>query len=339
MNEQRVPQRRVRTQPLATVVIRARSADLVTDIERLAEVAGVDTAVIGPGDESPPAVLTLAENTGRPGAVKASFNELFRPDLAGQCVDLVPRTQPADVLELFVAAGASQRGQIIGVLGAHGGAGASATAAMLARLLAADRAATTLVDMDPSGGGYGVMLALEERGKRWADINQEAGTLLPGRLIRSLPTWHGVRVLSGDERDGVPLSSRSGILAVGSLAQASAVTVLDLPRLVLSQATAAEWLSWLDHLVLLTRPHLLALGAARRVLSLLPQVPTTVVISAVRSIGQAEDAAHQLGIRDVCPLRFERTFDGDIEHGMTPGDRMRSGSARDLRRIATRAAQ
>ncbi|MDO5724416.1 MAG: hypothetical protein Q4P33_08505 [Flaviflexus sp.] len=338
MNEQNISHRRVRTQPLATVLIRARTADLITDIERLAEVAGVDTAAVAPGEDAPPAVLTLLED--QAGAVRASFNELFQPEFAGKCVLVSPRTQPADLLELFVAAGASQRGQIIGVLGAHGGAGASVCAAMVARQLAGDRAATTLVDMDPYSGGLGEMLSLEERGKRWPDITQESGTLLPGRLAASLPRWHGVQVLSGDRRGGVPTTGRSGILAVGSLAQVSAVTVLDLPRLVLhKQGAAHEWLSWLDHLLLITRPHLLSLAAARRVLGLLPDVDTTLIVGGVRSIGQAEDAAHQLGVTDACPLRFERTFDGDIEHGMSPGDRLRSGSARDIRRIATRVLQ
>lgn len=337
MND-KVSHRRIRTQPLTTVLIRASSTDLITDIERLATVAGVDTSTAPPGGDALPAILTLVQEPGDPRAVSASFNELFQPEFAGQHVVVNPRTQPGDLLELFVAAGATQRGIIVGVIGAHGGAGATVLSAMLARELALDGSAS-LVDLDPLSPGYGVLLSLPETGKRWADVARETGTLLPGRLVESLPEWKKVRVLSGDQRGGVPTADRTGVLVASAVAQISAVTIVDLPRhAILRHGPTAELLGWLDHLVLVTRADILSLAAAERVLTLLPETMSfTLVIAGVKSIGQAEDAAHQLGPEAV-PLRFERTFDGDISHGMTPGDRLRSGSSRDIRRIATRVA-
>lgn len=335
MND-KVSHRRVRTQPLTTVLIRAVSAELITDIERLAEVAGVDTATISPSADAPPAILTLSEESGSARTVRASFNELFQPEFAGQHVSVSPRAQPADLLELFVAAGATQRGHIVGVIGAHGGAGATVLAVMMARQLSQDGSAS-LIDMDPLSPGYGILLSLDGSGKRWTDVAKESGTLLPGRLLDSLPLWKGVRVLTGDERGAVPLAGRVGILAASAVSQVSAVTVVDLPRFALLRMDpASEWLTWLDHLVIVTGPGLTCLAAAKRALAMVPtSLTTSLVISGVKSVGQADDAGHQLE-REACPLRYERTFDGDIAHGMTPGDRLRSGSARDIRRIATR---
>lgn len=335
MND-KISYRRVRTQPLTTVLIRAASPELITDIERLAEVAGVDTATITLGAEAPTAILTLAEEPGSTRTVRASFNELFQPEFAGQHVSVNPRTQPADLLELFVAAGATQRGQIVGVIGAHGGAGATILAVMMARQLAQDGSAS-LIDMDPLSPGYGILLSLDDTGKRWADVAKESGTLLPGRLVNSLPQWKGVRVLTGDKRGAVPIGSRTGVVAASAVSQVSAVTIVDLQRSALLRLDpTAEWMTWLDHLVVVTRPDITCLAAAKRSLSLVSTtLSATLVISGVKSVGQADDAGHQLEY-DACPLRFERTFDGDIAHGMTPGDRMRSGSARDIRRIATR---
>lgn len=334
MNE-RISHRRVRTQPLTTVLIRASSAELITDIERLAVVAGVDTATISPQADAPPAILTLTEEAGATRSVLASFNELFQPEFAGQQVSVSPRSHPADLLELFVAAGATQRGIIIGVVAAHGGAGATVLAAMLARQLGQE-GSVSLVDLDPLSAGYGILLSLPETGKRWADITKETGTLLPGRLVDSLPLWQDVHVLCGDQRGSVP-ADRTGINVASAVSQVSSVTVADLPRhALLKSSPIHEAVSWLDHLILVTRPDIASLAQARGTLPLLPStIPHTVVIAGVKSVGQAEDVAHQLEV-EACPLRFERTFDGDIAHGMTPGDRLRSGSARDIRRIATR---
>lgn len=286
--------------------------------------------------DAPPAILTLAEEPGTARTVRASFNELFQPEFAGQHVSVNPRTEPADLLELFVAAGATQRGLIVGVIGAHGGAGVTVLSVMLARQLAHD-GTSSLIDMDPLSPGYGILLSLDGSGKRWADIEKESGTLLPGRLVDSLPLWKGVRVLTGDERGAAPSTGRSGILAASAVSQVSAVTIVDLPRFALLRlSSSSEWLSWLDHLVIVCSADITCLAAAERVLPLTPpNLATTVVITGVKSIGQADDAAHQLHA-EAFPLRFERTFDGDIAHGMTPGDRLRSGSARDIRRIATR---
>ena len=335
MND-RVSHRRVRTQPLTTVLLRASTPELVTDVERLSHVAGVDMTAISLDADAPPAILTLAEEPGTARTVRASFNELFQPEFAGQHVSVNPRTEPADLLELFVAAGATQRGLIVGVIGAHGGAGVTVLSVMLARQLAHD-GTSSLIDMDPLSPGYGILLSLDGSGKRWADIEKESGTLLPGRLVDSLPLWKGVRVLTGDERGAAPSTGRSGILAASAVSQVSAVTIVDLPRFALLRlSSSSEWLSWLDHLVIVCSADITCLAAAERVLPLTPpSLSTTVVITGVKSIGQADDAAHQLHT-EACPLRFERTFDGDIAHGMTPGDRLRSGSARDIRRIATR---
>lgn len=334
MKDRKLSHRRVRTQPLSTVVLAASSPNLIQDVTRLADIAGVDISVIDPREERPPAVLDLVEKSKQ--SISATFNELFQPEFKGQHVLVEPRTQPGDVLELFVAAGATQRGLMIGVVGAHGGAGATTLAAMLARQMRSELVSTALIDLDPLSGGYQVLLDQPELGKRWADIVAESGTLLPGRLVAALPQWKDVAVLSGDSRGGAPLS-RQSIETAGAVAQVSAATVLDLPRHVLvPTSTSSEWLTWVDHLLVITGPKITDLSTTRFVLSQLPSVPTSVIVGGVKSAGHAEDCGEQLGVDDVMPLRFERTLVGDIAHGMTPGDRLRSGTSRDLARIATR---
>lgn len=336
MNQPRISHRRVKTQPLTTVLLRAKRQELITDIQRLASVAGVDLVVSSLEDEVPPAVLTLVERTGHNLSVAASFNELFQPDFAGQEVIVNPTSQPGDLLELFVAAGATQRGQLIGVVGGHGGAGATILAAMLARTLTSQAPSVSLVDMDPLSPGYQYLLSLGQSGKRWIDIRQESGTLLPGRLLDALPSWKDVAVLTGDDRGSAQLA-QSGFDTATSVAQASAVTVVDLPRSILTPGSAGHtWLGNLDHIIVVTRPGLVSLAHTRHTLSVLPHIPTTVVIGAVKTHGHGHDCATQLRVSDALTLRYERTLDGDIAHGMTPGDRMRSGSARDMKKIATR---
>lgn len=336
MNEHKVSHRRVRTDPLTTVGLVARAESTLTDVERLAAIAGVDLTVAPSVAELPPAVLTLVES-GASGTLVARFNEVFQPEFAGQEVRVSPASQPGDILELFVAAGATQRGHIVGVIGAHGGAGTTIASAMLARVLARTLPSVALVDLDPLSPGYDLLLHLDASGKRWADISQESGTLLPGRLVESLPVWREVRVLSGNARQGAPTTGRSAMTTAASIAQVTAATVLDLPRSALHRGGGTyEWLSWCDHLLLLTQPGLMNLAAAARALEAVPPIPVTTVIAGVKGPGHADDCAGQLGLTSVCPLRFERTLGGDMAHGMTPGDRLRSGSARDIRRIATR---
>lgn len=343
MSENKLSHRRIRSHHLVSAVLRARDERLIEDVERLAAVAGIELMTVALAAVPPPAILTLVEVAGRDRLLTASFNPAVQPEFGGQEVSVDPRAQPGDLLELFVAAGATQRGPVVGVIGAHGGAGASTAAALIARQSVAGEGAVALVDLDPQGGGQDVLLGLEsDSGKRWADIGSERGALLPGRLLAALPLWRKVRVLTGDDRGSAPSQGRKGVSVLGALSQVCALTVTDLPRHALARhgGEPHEWLTWCDRLLMVTQSHFWALARARRALELVPShVPCDVVIAGSRTVSEAMAAGQQLGRETVFPLRFERSFDEGVAHGLSPGDRSRSGSVRDVRRIVTAIAE
>ena len=121
-------------------------------------------------------------------------------------------------------------GRIVGVVGGHGGAGASTLAVSIAQCVAAERSAA-VVDLDPSGGGLDLLLGAESAvGWRWPDLAASAGFI--DRLTEHLPTVDRVPVLSmarSDEGPGTP--SADAVQAVlRSLARECEVVVVDVGR-------------------------------------------------------------------------------------------------------------
>ena len=79
------------------------------------------------------------------------------------------------------------------------GVGVSTLAAMLARTLTQRGVKCVLVDADLQGGGLDVLLGIEnEDGSRFGDINAPLGNVDGKALLRELPVWDGVPVLSCD---------------------------------------------------------------------------------------------------------------------------------------------
>ena len=79
------------------------------------------------------------------------------------------------------------------------GVGVSTLAAMLARTLTQRGVKCVLVDADLQGGGLDVLLGIEnEDGSRFGDINAPLGKVDGKALLRELPVWDGVPVLSCD---------------------------------------------------------------------------------------------------------------------------------------------
>jgi secretion/DNA translocation related CpaE-like protein len=114
-------------------------------------------------------------------------------------------TLPADadelVSELAEAADAvrdgGRRGEVIAVIGARGGAGAS----LLATALAQRAGDALLVDLDGWGGGIDLLAGTENTvGLRWCDLTARSGRLTWPALREALPRKHGVSVLSGARR-------------------------------------------------------------------------------------------------------------------------------------------
>ena len=315
---------------LRSLVYAGSDQQISAELQRLSDLVGLDFTQVASGDKRTEGVLRFTSADLPPLTVEATFHEFFAPYFAAGSVRLHVRDDLADVLELMAAVGATQRGRVIGVCGAHGGAGTTTVAMLLARRLMSDEDSVAIADFNPYSTGLDQRaLIAEEPGLRWADI-ADSGALLPGKLANALPRWKGVRVLSADPRRA-PDVQQTAVL--GALAQTHAWTVVDLG--VARNGTDFHALrEWCDHLVLVTRVDGVEFASAKACLEWLAEEPIlTVLANCVSSNNEAAYLAQALGVRDVHQMRHLRGLNGDLEHGVHLGDRQASGMYRDLRKV------
>lgn len=310
---------------MQSVVYTGADPSVADELERLAELVGVEFSRSGG-----PGVLTF-DDAEAPGLVYAHFHDTFSPYFPAGRVRVKPTEDTADVLELMAAVGLTMRGRVVGVLGAHGGAGASTLAAWIARMLAAEEDCA-LVDLNPASVGIDHLLAIDaEPGERWADLAGE-GAILAGRLNRVLPRWHGVRVVSADDR-GAVTDDAGAIRVLSALSQTHPWTVLDLPvSAALPSKAGSGLLDWCDVVVLVTRPDAVSLAHAQARLATIGRRVVAVGMM-VGTKAQAAHIAETIGAHGVFPVRLLRSVSGDVDHGVAPGDRKRSGTEKDIRVI------
>ena len=87
--------------------------------------------------------------------------------------------------------------QVIVVVGARGGAGASSLAVALAHSSAQEGKRTVLLDADELGGGIDLVLGAEgHRGVRWSELAAVDGELPSQALFDALAVHRGVHFLS-----------------------------------------------------------------------------------------------------------------------------------------------
>lgn len=140
------------------------------------------------------------------------------------------------VAELAEAAesvrGARRRGDVVAVIGARGGAGAS----LLATALAQRAGEALLVDLDAYSGGLDLLAGTENAaGLRWGDLRRQSGRLTWPALHAALPRHGPVTVLSGaargDRTRRVGDIESATVEAVVEAGRRGGVTVVcDLPR-------------------------------------------------------------------------------------------------------------
>ncbi|MFP7696421.1 hypothetical protein [Trueperella sp. LYQ143] len=320
---------------------------IAAELQRLADLVGVDftceprTSIrishAQEDDSASPIVsrqsmaVLYFNDAPTPGQVEAQFHEMFAPYFPRGKVRLHPREDSSEILELMAAVGATVRGRVVGVLGAHGGAGTSTIAAWLARIFAREESAG-LIDLNPSSVGIDQLLAIETApGKRWADL-LGSGAVLAGRLNDVLPIWHAVRVVSADERGAVP-NMEAGARVIAALSQVQPWTILDLPTYAGVPGTAEHSLvEWCDILVLLTKTDAVSLAhAACRITHISQQV--LVVANGISGSFHSAHIAHSVGVEQVLSVRHIRGMAADIDHGVSPGDRSRAAMAKDIRKI------
>ena len=287
--------------------------------------------------DAPIAVLNFLSVQGADGRVRASFHPAFAPYFASGSVNLDLHADSAEILELMAAVGATMRGQVLGVVGVQGGIGASTTALWIAREFARQHYSVAVIDLNPASLGIDLIISgVGIPGKRWRDIHG-SGSMLANRLAQVLPVWEGVRFLSADSRGGVDLRFGSGEKAIAALSQVHEWTILDLPPRVLDRSDAAhQWLEWCDAVLLLTGVDAVSLaGTQARLDEFAANSNLAVVAVGVKNRGHLAEISRQLGIGGVFGLRRQKSLAGDLEHGLAPGDKARSNSARDIRTICS----
>ncbi|MCI5825701.1 MAG: hypothetical protein MR006_03465 [Arcanobacterium sp.] len=321
---------------LLSVVFRGSDDAAFRELARLAELVGVDCTRLSPGDPRD-GVLRFSSDECAAGAIRADFHELFSPYFASGTATLDVRRDSDHILELLAAVGATIRGKVVGVVGAHGGAGASTLAASMARELARTHSGVALLDMDPASAGIELLLSLVGvPGKRWADIHGQ-GALLAGRLNSALPLWHGVRVLCADERASIPCTAEIGPSAIAAISQMNSWTVVDLPTVALVPGSFAyPALEWCDYLFVATRSDAVHLAGTHTLLSRINSgTLTSVVAIGVSSKNEGAHIAQMLDVEMVHLVRCERNYDAALAQGVEPGERARSRFARDVRDLCS----
>lgn len=304
------------------------------ELNRLAQLVGRETVRVPPNGRDEGILQFTSQNCGE-NEVNASFHRLFAPYFAKGRVKLNYLRETAEILELMAAVGSAVRGKILGVVGARGGLGTSLTSLWLARILKTYAQRTAVIDLDPVSAGLDALVSeVGCAGKRWADLSG-SGALLAGRLNESLPLWKGVRMLSADERGAVCTDDDSGSLAISALSQVNDWTVLDLQRQAFAPGSpGAAWVEWCDLIAVLCGTDIMSLLKTKMLLEKIPAGKSvSVLLMNGKSGGRKADAREKLSLAEVFPVRYTRTMDGDIAHGLAPGDRKKSATAQDLKRF------
>jgi hypothetical protein len=244
-------------------------------------------------------------------------------------------------------------GQIIAVMPASGGVGATSLAAAVAVRAAAASRTVVAVDLDPWSGGLDVTFGLEqEPGWRWGRLGESAGVVDGLRLAERLPSTLDVAVLAmplptigGDQGSGtdvVPFASPSserGLSQPGvagapegwaerihdvvvGLAEAHDLTVLDVGR---DDRVLRVVVPLVDALVVVAGVRTTELAAAAAA------VPTVQALGADPWVvlrgpgaGEVEDLViDELDVEVVATFADDNRIVGEVAEGIPPGYRGR----------------
>ena len=197
--------------------------------------------------------------------------------------------------------------EILVVLGAVGGAGASTLAAAIASHNNSSGASSVLVDLDPAGAGIDLMLGGEiVSGARWDELAGIAGRVDERILTQALPRAEGLAMVSwpasGElEPDGIAVGH-----VLDALARSESLVVVDGGRGTDSRALVALGRSTRAALVVPLRVR--AVAAAKRALQRLPQHVEPLIITREPAPGglTCDDVAGALGVPVVATLLEDR---------------------------------
>ncbi len=325
-----------------------RDDDLLDELLRLAAAAGVTPEVAGEGRtalaswSSAPLVLVgldvldglaRCQPPRRDGVHLAAWGEV--PDSAlrhalavhVESVTSFPKSSGWLVEQLTdLGDERPRRGQVVGVLGGSGGAGASVLAAAIAQVAGAS---AVLLDLDPLGPGLDRVFGLERsEGVRWEGLGQTTGRISAQSLRDGLPRAGPVGVLTwGSIPEGWP-ATFTVREALSAARRGHEVVVLDLPRS--GGDLWRETASRCDRVLVVVRPTLAGVASAARLLGRLPDLSRARIV--LRGPGlAAADVATALGVPVVAEAGDHRRVAEQVELGLGPVQGRRSLLARAAR--------
>lgn len=286
-----------------------RSVVVVIGVDRLSQVAGLalpsrsHVVVLGdPGDSD----------------WKVAF------ELGAEAV-VQPPGDPGWLAERVRRAGeALPSGQVIGVLGCRGGAGASVFAAALA--MAAVRAGHNpyLIDLDPLGCGLAVVLGQDSMtGLTWESVSAGVGRIPALSLQASVAQVHGVSVLGWADELVSDLAPGVAGSVVDAARLCTPVTILDLGR----GATPAqdEALARCDRVFMIVPADVRSVRAATRMTRRKALGMCELIVRGPNPGGLvAEDVGEAVGLPVIAAVGADRDLDRRLERGEPPGMRPRS---------------
>ncbi|MGY1837252.1 septum site-determining protein Ssd [Blastococcus sp. SYSU DS0510] len=331
--------------------------ELLDELLRLIAAAGAEAelATGGPAlrraHREAPLVLVGAEALGagalralprRPGVVVVATAELPAAGWAAAVEAGAERVAvlPADegwLLSRCAAAvrAPAERGRLVAVGGACGGAGASTVAAAVA--LAAPGGAV-LVDADAWGGGLDLLLGAElAEGLRWPELSGLRGEVAGDALLAALPGLGGVHLVSVDRRGAAPIPDAALTAVVGAGRATGRSVVVDLPRPGCAGPGRGvqEVLADADLAVLVVPARLRAATAARQLVGAdgSPWSAARLVVRTQPGGLAPGDVAEVVGRPVVAELPHDRGAVARAERGQPPGAQPRSPVAAVARRV------
>jgi hypothetical protein len=248
-------------------------------------------------------------------------------------------------------------GNVIAVIAASGGVGASSLAAALAVRAAAAGRSCVAVDLDRLAGRLDVVLGAEQvAGWRWPDLAEVHGVVDGLGLADHLPTSFGVPVLAGGDGWGAdPGPPWLEIVpdVVSGLVAAHEVTVLDVPR---DAGVLAAVAALVDAVVVVIGTDVVQLGSATRAVPGVRRVVDAVrrpreawaddplapiepwaVLRGARVEPDLEDLVmDELDVPVVATVGDDRRLAGELADGLPPGARGRGDLVRAADRVLLR---
>ncbi|MGY2083043.1 septum site-determining protein Ssd [Blastococcus sp. SYSU DS0539] len=247
---------------------------------------------------------------------------------------------PADETWLLTRCAAAvrapaERGPLVAVGGACGGAGASTVAAALA--VAAPRGAV-LLDADPWGGGLDLLLGAElAEGLRWPGLTGLRGGVAGEALLAALPEVGGVHLLSADRGCATPIPGEALTAVVDAARATGRPVVVDLPRPGPDGVGRGpqDVLADADLALLVVPARLRAATAARQLVDAddAPWSSARLVVRTLPGGLAPEDVAEVVGRPVLAELAHDRGAVARGERGQPPGAAARSPLAGLARRV------